>query len=176
MAERAMSATAAIVFASSVLIVCAGVADAEEFRYVRNATYIEECGGCHLAFPPQLLPKAGWKVVMQDLSDHFDEDATLDEVTSEEIRQYLDSNALGVAPRSRMSEMMSSVPTALPKRITEYPAFIEAHAVIKEQLGVERFDEGFLSPCADCHRQAASALFDKELLHPGYGPSAWGQN
>ena len=31
---------------------------AGNFRYVRNTTYVEECGACHFAYPPQLLPQS----------------------------------------------------------------------------------------------------------------------
>ncbi len=36
-----------------------------------------ECGSCHMAFQPGLLPAASWKLVMAQLADHFGEDATL---------------------------------------------------------------------------------------------------
>ena len=147
---------------------------AGNFRYVRNTTYVEECGACHFAYPPQLLPQSVWTRMMDGLEDHFGENAELDEDTSAEILAYLHANALGVAGPSRMSKMMRNIPDEPPLRITEYPAFLDAHEVVKEQLELTAFEEGFLSPCADCHRLANSGIFDKELLHPGYGPSNWG--
>ncbi len=70
--------------------------------------------------------------------------------------------------------MARNLPEQPGLRITELPAFLDAHASLLENLEFEQFPQSYLSPCADCHRQAASALFDKELLHPGYGPSVWG--
>ena len=147
---------------------------AGEFRYVPNQIYIEECGACHLAYPPQLLPEQSWQQVMAGLEDHFGENAEVDPATETQITTYLYNNALGTGKPSAMSQLMRNMPDEPPLRITELPAFIDAHTVIKKQLEIDEFSEGFLSPCADCHRQAASALFDKELLHPGYGPSNWG--
>ena len=66
------------------------------------------------------------------------------------------------------------MPKDPPLRITELPAFVAEHDDIRKQLQLDELAVGFLSPCADCHRQAASGLFDKELLHPGYGPKVWG--
>ena len=147
---------------------------AGDFRYIKDPLYEEECGACHLAYPPQLLPESAWHNVMDTLEDHFGESAELDAATSAENMNYLSEYALGKGAPSRMSQMMRNLPEELPLRITEYPAFINAHELVKQQLDIEQFDEGFLSPCADCHRQAGSGLFDKELLHPGYGPaSAW---
>lgn len=147
---------------------------AGNFRYIRNTTYVEECGACHFAYPPQLLPQSVWTEMMDGLENHFEENAELDEDTSAEILNYLHANALGIAGPSRMSKMMRNIPENPPLRITDFPAFLDAHEVVKEQLELESFDEGFLSPCADCHRLANSGIFDKELLHPGYGPSNWG--
>lgn len=147
---------------------------AGDFRYIKNSTYISECGACHLAYPPQLLPVSSWQQIMVGLDDHFGDNAELDEETADSIMIYLQSYALGTGKPSRMSKMMRNLPAEPGLRITEIPAFKDAHAAVLEQLELERFPTGYLSPCADCHRQAASALFDKELLHPGYGPSVWG--
>ena len=147
---------------------------AESFRYVRDSTYLEECGACHLAFPPQLLPESSWSQVMAGLEDHFGEPADLDQETSDHILAYLHKYSLGKNPPSAMSKMARNLPADAGLRITELPAFLDAHEPLLEQYEMESFPTGFLTPCADCHRQAASALFDKELLHPGYGPSIWG--
>ena len=31
----------------------------------------EECGGCHLAFPPSMLPASSWRRMMGELENHF---------------------------------------------------------------------------------------------------------
>ena len=147
---------------------------AGNFRYIRDQTYIEECGACHFAYPPQLLPPLTWTAIMTGLDEHFGENAELDAETSTQILQYLHIHGLGVAPASRMSKMMRNIPDEPPLRITEFPAFKDAHAVVAEQLELTALEAGFLSPCADCHRLANSGIFDKELLHPGYGPANWG--
>ena len=148
---------------------------AGDFRYVKNSDYIDECGACHLAYPPQLMPTQSWVELVRGLDDHFGENAEVDDELGVTISSYLDTYALGKGKPSRMSKMMRNLPQQLPIRITAFPAFIDAHATVLEQLEMSEFPTGYLSPCADCHRQAASALFDKELLHPGYGPSVWGQ-
>ena len=45
------------------------------------AVYTQECGSCHLAFPPNLLPKASWQSVMHGLDKHYGSDASLDAAT-----------------------------------------------------------------------------------------------
>ena len=138
--------------------------------YTKDAIYVEECGACHLAYPPGLLPVDSGLKIMQGLADHFGESAELDEETTDYITKYLHQEALRAGVPTTMSEMLRNLPDDPPLRITEFPAFLGAHQIILEQLQMDEFPTGFLSPCADCHRQAPDALFDKELLHPGYGP------
>ena len=38
---------------------------------IEHAATLKECGACHLAFPPQMLPARSWKKLMGDLANHF---------------------------------------------------------------------------------------------------------
>jgi len=40
--------------------------------------YVQECGACHIAFPPRLLPAPSWARLMGGLDKHFGADASLD--------------------------------------------------------------------------------------------------
>ncbi len=35
-----------------------------DFAPVTNAAYSEECGACHMAYPPGLLPSRAWTAIM----------------------------------------------------------------------------------------------------------------
>jgi cytochrome c553 len=54
-----------------------------------NAKWLAECGGCHMAFPPGLLPAASWKKIMTGLDKHFDTDASLPAQDVQDITDYL---------------------------------------------------------------------------------------
>jgi nitrate/TMAO reductase-like tetraheme cytochrome c subunit len=60
---------------------------------VTNAATKKECGDCHMAFQPRLLPAESWRRVMSGLKDHFGEDASLDAKLAAEIEAYLVSHA-----------------------------------------------------------------------------------
>ena len=139
-----------------------------------DEVYIEECGACHLAYAPDLLPVTSWELLMADLEDHFGESAELDSSTADHISIYLASNGLTRGSPSRMSRLLRGLPEPPPLRITELPSFVNMHYLVARQLEVEELREGFLSPCADCHREAELGIYDKERLHPGYGPAIWG--
>src|SRR6478752_5259908 len=53
----------------------------------------EECGACHMAYPPQFLPARSWQAIMQALPRHFGENAGLDPEAARKIREYLAANA-----------------------------------------------------------------------------------
>lgn len=56
-------------------------------------TYQRECGDCHVAYPPRLLPAADWRRIVGTLDRHFGVDASLDAATSASIAAWLESNA-----------------------------------------------------------------------------------
>ncbi|HEU4602616.1 MAG TPA: hypothetical protein VFS24_11630 [Steroidobacteraceae bacterium] len=62
----------------------------------------EECGACHVAFPPRLLPSSSWADIMRNLKDHFGTDASIETPLAQQIASYLEANASqkprGVAP------------------------------------------------------------------------------
>jgi hypothetical protein len=48
------------------------------FPPVADPVVKEECGSCHIAFAPSMLPASSWKRMMDDLKNHFGDDATID--------------------------------------------------------------------------------------------------
>jgi len=58
-----------------------------------NARWKAECGSCHVAYPPQLLPRESWQRVMSQLDKHFGTDASLDPAAAANIGAYLERHA-----------------------------------------------------------------------------------
>lgn len=56
---------------------------------VAHQATLEECGECHMAYQPALLPRESWAAIMDGLADHFGEDASLSPAVAAEIRAYL---------------------------------------------------------------------------------------
>jgi tetratricopeptide (TPR) repeat protein len=135
-----------------------------------NPLYLEECGACHLAYPAGLLPDSSWQKMMGGLEDHFGDNAELDAATAAELSVYLAKYSLREGQPTRFSRMLRNMPEEPPLRITDTPYMAQAHQSIADTLGMEQLDEGFLSPCADCHKQADQGVFDKDLIYQGYGP------
>lgn len=128
---------------------------------VTDALVKKECGSCHMAFQPAFLPARSWDRIMNTLSDHFGEDATLPADQVAAIRTYLSENAGDVRRRGLAREYMRWVaPDGVPLKITENPAFLHEHdfrdAVWKDPRVVTK------SNCLACHTRADSGDYDDD--------------
>ena len=59
------------------------------------AAYVQECGSCHAAYPPGMLPARSWQRVMARLDRHYGTDASLDQPTERRLGAWLQSHAGG---------------------------------------------------------------------------------
>ena len=58
-----------------------------------NATFQQECAGCHVPYAPGLLPAASWTKIMGGLDKHFGVDASLSAAENKTITDFLVKNA-----------------------------------------------------------------------------------
>ena len=121
-------------------------ARAETFPVIDNKTVLSECGDCHMAFPPQTLPKALWKKIISNLSDHFGEDASIDQTIIPEILAYHVKNASDVS-NVRASQKWRS--NAKFTRIIDAPRFKDKHKGCDATWGHEKVKSP--SNCLACH-------------------------
>lgn len=136
--------------------------------FKQDAVYIEECGACHLAYPPGLLPPESWKAIMVGLEDHFGENAELDTETAAHIGNYLGQPQHN--KRSKMSKIRKGLSNKNPLRITELPYFVHEHNEIPKRMINDNPEVGSLSQCDSCHKEAAKGWFDEDSIYiPGFG-------
>ena len=77
-----------VIVAASALVLLAGAvaAQAGSRKFVpSNNVWNTECGACHVAYPPRLLPASSWRAIMGGLAAHFGTDASLDPGAAAEI-------------------------------------------------------------------------------------------
>ena len=131
-----------------------------------NATYAEECGSCHMAYPAMLLSQQSWRKIMDGLEDHFGENAELDDVTRGEIEDYL----VGESGRVGYKKLFRNLGSATPMRITELPYFVHEHDEIPARYITGNDQVRSLSQCNACHRDAQRGRFDEDdVVIPGFG-------
>jgi len=133
----------------------------------KSPAYIEECGGCHMAYPANLLPGRSWKKMMSDLENHFGDNAELDEETQQIISHYLINNSAD----THKGKLTRSIKTAdTPLRISELSYFKHEHDEIPQRMVKDNPDVKSFSQCNTCHAKAEQGSFDEDNVRiPGYG-------
>ena len=136
-----------------------------------NEKYLKECGVCHFAYQPGLLPATSWERIMTNLSDHFGENAELPAAEANTIRNYLLNNAAGRVNTSLPKKMLQGSHAKQPViRISETPYFKKEHDEIPQKMVKDNPDVRSFSRCDACHTRAADASFNEhEIQIPGYG-------
>lgn len=107
----------------------------------------KECSDCHIAYPPAFLPSNTWRAIMENLPNHFGEDASLDAATRARIETYLVQNS----PRGG---------AASPLRISEQRWFTGEH-----RGDIARWSRGTAtswSKCEACHRGIGQGGFSDD--------------
>ena len=137
-----------LIAAAAVLMVAATNVRAETFPVISDKTVLTECTDCHMAFPPETLPKAVWTKIIGDLGNHFGEDASLDGATAAKILAYHVKNASDVSTvRAATKWRTSSAVT----RIIDAPRFIKKHKQCPDAVW-QHAKIGSKSNCVACHQ------------------------
>lgn len=137
---------------------------------VKNELYKSECGTCHFAYQPGLLPAQSWQKLMGSLSDHFGENAELDSDTQSKLTAYLVKGAAENSETRRSAKILRSLGADAPLRITDVPYIRYKHNEIPARLISGNPGVRSLSNCAACHTQADKGSFsEREIRIPGVG-------
>ncbi len=115
-----------------------------------DKTWLEECGTCHVAYPPALLTADTWRRLMAGLDRHFGSNAALDAPTAARITTFLERNASTRGERNAAASL----------RITDTRWFTRKHDELSPTVW---HDPKVKSPanCAACHRNAESGRYDE---------------
>ena len=139
---------------------------------VKNELYQEECGSCHFAYQPGLLPKRSWKKMMKisELENHFGDDAYLEEDYRVEIENFLVKNSADDSWYKRSRKIMASIrEDEAPLRISETRYFERKHDEIPKRLVKQKEVRSF-SHCSKCHESADKGIYDDDSVNiPNYG-------
>ena len=132
----------------------------------RNIVYEEECGSCHNAFSPTLLPARSWGKVMAGLAEHFGDDASLPEETSSELLKWLQASSAERALSEPSKKILGSIGESAPLKITETAYWKEKHTDIGEEV-YSRKSVTSRTNCAACHPGAPLGSFeDRDISVP----------
>lgn len=121
----------------------------------------EECGSCHLAFAPAMLPARSWQRMMGELQNHFGDDASVDAATAQRIGRYLTENAADAAGRRYGGKLLRGVAAgSAPQRITELPKWVSEHRQVPDWEWRHK-DVRSKANCLACHADADRGYYDE---------------
>ena len=158
---------------------CAGAADDRfdkkfgekmGFAPARDPMYLKECGSCHFAYSPGLLPARSWTHMFGRLDRHFGENVTMNAETRAKLLEYLNANAADVSAYAGSQTFMERIkPNTTPRRLWEVPLFKEMHTVMMEVISTKpKVKVKSVTNCNACHQKAAEGSFaNGELYIPG---------
>jgi hypothetical protein len=138
---------------------------------VSNALYAEECGACHFAYQPGLLPARSWEKLMGGLDNHFGDNAELLPEDAKAITDYLVANAAERSPAYRSVQIARSLPSdAVPLRISEVPYIRHKHREIGARYIQDNPQVKSLARCEACHQTAPKGYYTEGNVRiPGFG-------
>jgi len=129
--------------------------------------YTQECGSCHIAYPPGLLPARSWQRLMTGLDAHFGSDASIDAAATQQLSQWLQAHA--ATSRKRRAEPPQD-------RITRADWFARKHRRVDRAVWAHPSVKSAAN-CAACHPGAERGDFDDDDLRtpPGLDASLTGR-
>jgi len=130
---------------------------------VNNPIYTENCGACHFAYQPGLLPSGSWDKILKGLADHFGEAVEVDPESMNAIEEYLKAHAADNSPAKLSGKIMKSIGSQTPLRITQVPYIQRKHHEIGPSV-FERESIGSFSNCGACHTTAEKGIYDDDTV------------
>jgi hypothetical protein len=123
--------------------------------------YTQECGSCHTAFAPGLLPSASWARVMAGLDRHYGADASMDAALTKQIGAWLQLHA-------GTSRKVSGAPPE--DRITRAAWFERKHRRVEPATWRLQSVKSAAN-CGACHGGADEGDFNEHRLRTPEGLS-----
>jgi hypothetical protein len=146
---------------SALLLTRAQAGGRHFFPPVTDPVVKEECGSCHMAFAPSMLPALSWQRMMGELDKHFGDNASLDAATTEKITNYLVAHAGDASGQHYSSKWLKGVALgATPQRITELPKWVREHRKVPDWEWRQK-EVRTKANCIACHSAAEQGYYDE---------------
>jgi hypothetical protein len=133
------------------------LADGRRLSAARDPVVKEECGKCHLAFPPHLLPRRSWQKIIDSLSEHPGGDVSLPEARRRVVLDYLLAHAADAPSAGKEGRKVASSipPNETPLRITETTRWRKRHREVRSERWTSPKVKSKAN-CPACHKSARS--------------------
>ncbi len=149
------------------------------FAPVTDAKYQSECGTCHFAYLPGMLPARSWDALLTKSNEHFGETLSLDPESLRHIRDFLTTNAADRSDFLGSKQLLYRLSDqSTPLRITSLPMFKNYHFSVLNKMrlvaglysvrDLSRDARKGVLNCNTCHERAAAGSFaQREIIIRG---------
>ena len=154
-----------------VLTTLVGSLFAQDVAHIDNQLYIKECGSCHFAYQPGLLPSSSWNKIMSNLENHYNNDASISSANLQTLTKYLNDNSAEKNMQyKRSNRIVSSLASGqIPDSISTTPYMIKKHSEIRKNLITQPEVKGLFN-CIACHKTADKGNYgEKDINIPHFG-------
>jgi cytochrome b len=128
---------------------------------VEHKSFAIECSSCHTLYPPFLLPKSAWYSMMDNLDNHFGDDASLDMVETLSIKEYLAKHSAENSTRKASVRILKSYKGEL--AITKNSYWERKHKKIKDETFAQESIKR-KSNCKACHQDIESGIIGEAKI------------
>lgn len=122
-----------------------------------NQNFANECGSCHAIYPPFLLPKQSWTLMMGDLENHFGDDASIETEQNEEITNFLRNNSAEHFDTKVAQKIIAEQKDPNNIAITKNKYWIKSHATISAKTFAQPSIKSKAN-CFACHKQLEQGI------------------
>jgi hypothetical protein len=134
-----------------------------------NALFVAECASCHTLYPPKLLPKKSWTIMMANLEDHFGDDASLEAEDTQTILSYLLKNSAENSTSEASVNILKTLQNKDTIAITQTPFWKKRHHGIDKKY-FENEQIKTKANCKACHLDVEKGtLEDHNIKMPSIG-------
>ncbi|MBI4817666.1 MAG: diheme cytochrome c [Deltaproteobacteria bacterium] len=128
--------------------------------------YETECGSCHLAYPPGMLPGRSWVKLLDELADHFGQNAELDSDSRAKLERWLLDNAAEGDTHPLSKKVVRSSRGSTPLRLSDLRFIAHEHGELRGEV-FARSSVRSVANCGACHLGAERWSFrERELRIP----------
>lgn len=122
----------------------------------QDEAWNDECGSCHLAYHPSLLPARSWARTFAEQDSHFGEDLGLSDESLQHLQDYAARNAAEALASPVAWKMATSIAAGqAPLRISATGYWEQRHASVDEEI----WKRTRRAACGKCHRDAEAGSF-----------------
>ena len=131
---------------------------------IDNELWASECSDCHMAYQPEWLPKAAWVEMLNNLEDHFGDDASLSSAEVRELVAFAEARNAETSEANFAKQIVRWMrPGDHTLRISEVRYIVRKHDELDPAV-LTFLELENIAFCDACHTEAVEGVYDERGL------------